>query len=85
MEHLRNSIRTLFHGRLWELHFEEEERGSERCSDGIALHCIVAWDGRTRLDWEYMLIREYSYCKGKDCKKHTLHKVTQCEYPEYQE
>lgn len=26
---------------------------------------------------------ENSYCKGKDCKKHTLHKVTQCEYPDY--
>lgn len=29
-----------------------------------------------------ILIEVYSYCKGKDCKKHTLHKVTQCEYPE---
>lgn len=26
-----------------------------------------------------MYTRKYSYCKGKDCKKHTLHKVTQCE------
>lgn len=24
-----------------------------------------------------ILIEVYSYCKGKDCKKHTLHKVTQ--------
>lgn len=29
-----------------------------------------------------ILIEVYSYCKGKDCKKHTLHKVTQCEFPE---
>jgi hypothetical protein len=28
-----------------------------------------------------ILTEVYSYCKGKDCKKHTLHKVTQCEYP----
>lgn len=33
----------------------------------------------------HMLIEKHSYCKGKDCKKHTLHKVTQCEYPRIKE
>lgn len=34
------------------------------------------------MDEDTVLICNYSYCKGKDCKKHTLHKVTQCESPD---
>lgn len=40
----------------------------------------AATDRDCRRLWP-ILTEVYSYCKGKDCKKHTLHKVTQCEYP----
>lgn len=44
----------------------------KRLSRSLAVMAVVYW--------RHVLIYGCSYCKGKDCKKHTLHKVTQCTF-----